>query len=61
MKRQVSYQWQLRETMAAAGMFAVNDLEPPARPRDQPVVGAGLAFGDPDPRTAVAAGAGRAL
>ncbi|MFQ6331395.1 helix-turn-helix transcriptional regulator [Nocardia sp. NBC_00565] len=28
MKRQVSYQWRLREMMAAAGMFAANDLEP---------------------------------
>ncbi|MGN2642166.1 MULTISPECIES: helix-turn-helix domain-containing protein [Nocardia] len=28
MKRRVSYQWRLRETMAAAGMFAANDLEP---------------------------------
>jgi hypothetical protein len=28
MKRQVSYQWRLREVMAAAGMFAATDLEP---------------------------------
>ena len=28
MKRQVSYQWRLREMMAAAGMFAATDLEP---------------------------------
>jgi hypothetical protein len=33
MKRQVSYQWRLRETMAAAGMFAANDLEPHLRDR----------------------------
>ena len=28
MKRQVSYQWRLREVMAAHGMFAATDLEP---------------------------------
>jgi DNA-binding Xre family transcriptional regulator len=28
MKRQVSYQWRLREVMAGAGMFAATDLEP---------------------------------
>ncbi|MEV4365389.1 helix-turn-helix transcriptional regulator [Nonomuraea sp. NPDC049625] len=28
MKRHVSYQWRLREMMAAAGMFAATDLEP---------------------------------
>ncbi|MBT2233561.1 helix-turn-helix transcriptional regulator [Nonomuraea sp. NEAU-A123] len=28
MKRQVSYQWRLRETMAAHGMFAATDLAP---------------------------------
>jgi hypothetical protein len=28
MKRQVSYQWRLREVMAAHGMFAASDLEP---------------------------------
>jgi Cro/C1-type HTH DNA-binding domain len=28
MKRQVSYQWRLREVMATAGMFAATDLEP---------------------------------
>jgi DNA-binding Xre family transcriptional regulator len=34
MKRQVSYQWRLREMMAAAGMFAVNDLEPHLHDRE---------------------------
>lgn len=33
MKRQVSYQWRLREVMAAAGMFAAADLEPHLRDR----------------------------
>jgi DNA-binding Xre family transcriptional regulator len=28
MKRQVSYQWRLREVMAARGMYAATDLEP---------------------------------
>ncbi|MGW6602200.1 helix-turn-helix domain-containing protein [Streptomyces sp. NPDC055036] len=28
MKRQVSYQWRLREVMATHGMFAASDLEP---------------------------------
>ena len=28
MKRQVSYQWRLREVMAAHGMFTATDLEP---------------------------------
>jgi DNA-binding Xre family transcriptional regulator len=28
MKRQVSYQWRLREVMAAHGMFAATDLAP---------------------------------
>ena len=28
MKRQVSYQWRLREVMAAHSMFAATDLEP---------------------------------
>lgn len=28
MKRQVSYQWRLREVMATHGMFAATDLEP---------------------------------
>jgi hypothetical protein len=28
MKRQVSYQWRLRETMAAHGMFTASDLAP---------------------------------
>ena len=27
-KRQVSYQWRLREVMAAAGLFNASDLEP---------------------------------
>ena len=27
-KRQVSYQWRLREVMAAAGLFSASDLEP---------------------------------
>jgi DNA-binding Xre family transcriptional regulator len=27
-KRQVSYQWRLREVMAAAGLFNTSDLEP---------------------------------
>ncbi|GGN88216.1 hypothetical protein GCM10010112_71480 [Actinoplanes lobatus] len=27
-KRQVSYQWRLREVMAAHGMFAATDLAP---------------------------------
>jgi hypothetical protein len=26
MKRQVSYQWRLREVMAAHGMFTISDL-----------------------------------
>ncbi len=29
MKRQVSYQWRLRERMAAAGMFTTSELAPP--------------------------------
>lgn len=33
MKRRVSYQWRLREVMAAAGMFAATDLEPYLRER----------------------------
>ncbi len=28
MKRQVSYQWRLREVMAAHGMYSATDLEP---------------------------------
>ncbi|MFE3279551.1 helix-turn-helix domain-containing protein [Nocardia sp. NPDC059239] len=28
MKRQISYQWRLREVMATHGMFAATDLEP---------------------------------
>jgi DNA-binding Xre family transcriptional regulator len=32
-KRQVSYKWRLREIMAAAGMFAATDLEPPLHER----------------------------
>jgi hypothetical protein len=28
MKRQVSYQWRLRETMAVHGMFSASDLLP---------------------------------
>lgn len=28
-KRKVSYQWRLREVMAAAGLFSASDLEPP--------------------------------
>lgn len=33
MKRQVSYQWRLREIMAAQGIFNASDLEPPLRER----------------------------
>ena len=29
MKRQVSYQWRLREVMAAHGMFIISELVPP--------------------------------
>ncbi|MFI7709079.1 helix-turn-helix domain-containing protein [Nonomuraea sp. NPDC049480] len=29
MKRQVSYQWRLREMMTAHGMFTATDLAPP--------------------------------
>jgi hypothetical protein len=33
MKRQVSYQWRLREVMAAHGMFTISDLVPPLADR----------------------------
>lgn len=33
MKRQVSYQWRLREKMAAAGMFTTSELAPPLAER----------------------------
>lgn len=33
MKRQVSYQWRLRELMAAAGMFTTSELAPPLAER----------------------------
>ncbi|GLY92528.1 helix-turn-helix domain-containing protein [Actinoallomurus iriomotensis] len=33
MKRQVSYQWRLRETMAAHGMFSASDLAQPLADR----------------------------
>lgn len=33
MKRQVSYQWRLRETMAARGMFTATDLARPLADR----------------------------
>jgi DNA-binding Xre family transcriptional regulator len=33
MKRQVSYQWRLREVMAAHGMFAASELEGPLADR----------------------------
>lgn len=33
MKRQVSYQWRLRERMAAAGMFSTTDLVTPLHER----------------------------
>lgn len=33
MKRQVSYQWRLREKMAAAGMFTTSELAPPLAQR----------------------------
>ncbi|MER5358835.1 helix-turn-helix transcriptional regulator [Streptomyces sp. NPDC002785] len=33
MKRQVSYQWRLRERMAAAGMFTTSELAPPLAER----------------------------
>jgi len=34
MKRQVSYQWRLREVMATHGMFAATDLAPKLAERD---------------------------
>jgi DNA-binding Xre family transcriptional regulator len=34
MKRQVSYQWRLREVMAAHGMFTISDLVPLLVDRD---------------------------
>ncbi|MGW4094678.1 helix-turn-helix domain-containing protein, partial [Nocardia sp. NPDC004750] len=34
MKRQISYQWRLREVMATHGMFATTDLEPHLHDRD---------------------------
>jgi DNA-binding Xre family transcriptional regulator len=34
MKRQVSYQWRLREVMAAHGMFTISDLVPLLIDRD---------------------------
>ena len=34
MKREVSYQWRLREVMAAHGMFTVTELVPLLRDRD---------------------------
>ena len=34
MKREVSYQWRLREVMAAHGMFTVTELVPMLRDRD---------------------------
>ncbi|MGY1976949.1 helix-turn-helix domain-containing protein [Nocardia gipuzkoensis] len=34
MKRQISYQWRLREVMATHGMFAATDLEPHLHDRD---------------------------
>ncbi|MFI5541841.1 hypothetical protein ACIA5H_36275 [Nocardia sp. NPDC051900] len=34
MKRQISYQWRLREVMATRGMFAATDLEPHLHDRD---------------------------
>ena len=34
MKRQVSYQWRLREVMAAHGMFTISDLVPLLADRD---------------------------
>lgn len=34
MKRQVSYQWRLREVMAAHGMFTISDLVPLPADRD---------------------------
>ena len=61
-KRQVSYQWRLREVMAAAGLF--NASRPGAaagRAGHHAVVGAGVAAGHPDPGAAVAAGAGGAV
>ncbi|MBU3864965.1 helix-turn-helix transcriptional regulator [Streptomyces sp. 4503] len=33
MKRQVSYQWRLRELMASAGMFTTSELAPPLAER----------------------------
>jgi DNA-binding Xre family transcriptional regulator len=33
MKRQVSYQWRLREKMAATGMFTTSELAPPLAER----------------------------
>ncbi|MFE7572345.1 helix-turn-helix domain-containing protein [Streptomyces sp. NPDC057539] len=33
MKRQVSYQWRLREKMAAAGMFTTSELTAPLAER----------------------------
>ncbi|GAA0575538.1 MULTISPECIES: helix-turn-helix domain-containing protein [Streptomyces] len=33
MKRQVSYQWRLRELMATAGMFTTSELAPPLAER----------------------------
>ncbi|MEU5594751.1 helix-turn-helix transcriptional regulator [Streptomyces sp. NPDC020298] len=33
MKRQVSYQWRLREKMATAGMFTTSELAPPLAER----------------------------